>query len=404
MATVAYYIRSDYDADSDRERLLRETGQVPDTRTEEDVRETDPWQTESSFGPNRFTSAPSFVPAILSYEEINEAMGNGGPSSASGDGPCDVETKESELSGWYKSLNRRNAFSTGDPSSFSSSSSSPLPSTINNDASTRSSQSEPSRPKLQVRPRTEKDWFISNALEPPISTRPSPAPSTIVDMLDRYPPSQKPHVPPVWIAIDPSNRGFAMLQNSGWNEGEPLGSSFVRRNDHVPQQPPEKKVKEETKAKEVREVQEEVIIACEGFDDIAEVRRKTKDVIDLTVSDSSSSENEDDDGDELYVEPTRPSSTGPSLLDHGGKALLTPLPTVLKSDRLGIGLKAKTVGPYKASQKRVTHNAAAMAAHVRANEDLRKMKAKVGRGGRGFSRINKREMTNRKRLLAYLNE
>jgi len=88
---------------------------------------------------------------------------------------------------------------------------------------------------------------------------------------------------------------------------------------------------------------------------------------------------------------------------HGGKALLTPIATVLKSDRLGIGLKAKTAGPYKASQKRVTHNAEAMAAHVRAAEEARKRKEKFGRGRRGFKRQRNMEETKRKAMLAYLN-
>lgn len=179
-----------------------------------------------------------------------------------------------------------------------------------------------------------------------------------------------------------------MLQNSGWNEGQPLGPSVVRRNDHVPSPKPAKVVK----AKEVKEE-----VECEGFDDIVEVKMRTGEVIDLTLSDSSDSEEDED-----YEQPP-PSTTGSTSLGHGGKALLTPIPTVLKSDRLGIGLKAKTFGPYKASQKRVTHNAAALAAHVKAHEDMRKFKAKVGRGTRGFAKLSKREEANRKNFLAYLN-
>jgi len=184
-----------------------------------------------------------------------------------------------------------------------------------------------------------------------------------------------------------------MLQNSGWSEGEPLGCSVPRRNDRIlPSLNP-------AKAKKVTEVKTEVgyEVGCEGFDDIVEVKTKTAEVIDLTVSDSSDSE-EDEDYEQLP-----PSTAIPTSLDHGGKALLTPLPIVLKSDRLGIGLKAKTVGPYKASQKRVTHNAAALAAHVKAHDDMRKLKSKIGRGSRSFASHNKRETANRKNLLAYLN-
>jgi hypothetical protein len=132
---------------------------------------------------------------------------------------------------------------------------------------------------------------------------------------------------------------------------------------------------------------------------------------------SSDEEISDEDimelGDEIPQSPNLPSENSnpasarpspPQGEGHGGKALLTPLPTVLKSDRLGIGLKAKTFGPYKASQKRVTHNAAALAAHVKENEERKLFKQKVGRGSRGFARAEKRESEKRKGLLAYLNQ
>ncbi|KAJ3529900.1 hypothetical protein NM688_g7787 [Phlebia brevispora] len=93
----------------------------------------------------------------------------------------------------------------------------------------------------------------------------------------------------------------------------------------------------------------------------------------------------------------------PAAVESHTTALLTPIATVLKSDRLGIGLKAKTVGPYKASKKRVTHNQAALAAHIRANEEMRRRKAITGRGTRGFARLAKAEAEQRRQLLASLN-
>ncbi|KAH6911389.1 hypothetical protein BKA70DRAFT_1267524 [Coprinopsis sp. MPI-PUGE-AT-0042] len=85
---------------------------------------------------------------------------------------------------------------------------------------------------------------------------------------------------------------------------------------------------------------------------------------------------------------------------HGGRALLAPIATVLKADRMGIGLKPKTIagpsGAYRIPQKRVTHNAAAMAAHIRAGEELRRQKRDHGRG-------QPKEATERKEMLAYLN-
>jgi hypothetical protein len=128
------------------------------------------------------------------------------------------------------------------------------------------------------------------------------------------------------------------------------------------------------------------------------------DIIDLTQSDSES-----EDGFELlHQSPFIPlpsvSSAYKATDSHSQKSLLTPIPTILKSDRLGIGLKAKTEGPYKQSRKRVTHNQAALASHIRAAEELRRKKAEVGRGRRGFAKVRKREEKERKQMLAYLNE
>lgn len=360
MATETHYIRSYYDADKDRETLLEQTGQTSAL----EVPDADPWQTELSFGPNRFTSAPNFVPAVLSYEQVNENMAKSVPE-AGVEATQDDKGKRSEISGWYKSLSR----------SHSSTPEVLTPSTIEVQPEAGPSASQP-----PIR-RTKNNWFISSALQSIDMPVTSPKPYTLADILDRDPPSQsnQSHIPPVWIAIAPSNRGFAMMQNSGWREGEALGSSIAQRNDHPPQ--PKRSLIEVREEKEVKEFEND------------------KGIIDLTMSDSEESELEDE-LQELVQQP----KPGQNSLPHGGKALLTPIPTMLKSDRLGIGLKAKTTGPYKMSQKRVTHNAAALAAHVQANDNMRKLKAKVGRGSRGFAKVSKRETASRKNMLAYLNE
>lgn len=351
MATVTYYIRSHYDADKHRESLLEQTGQ-----NDPEQEEPDPWQTEkAAFGPNRFATAPAFVPAVISYEAVNETMGSYSQTETT---VVPAQSQKSEIAGWYRSLDRQKPIP---PVKFA-----PKPST--------------SKPRT-----TSHDWFIANAIQSLDTPPQTHTPPTLADILHRDPPSKKSHAPPVWTTIGPSNRGFAMLQNSGWREGEALGSSIARRSDHPPK----------GQVKEVREVKLEV--ECDGFDDIIELRTKTEEVIDLTWSDESSESSSEEEDNIL---PT----AGPTSLAHGGKALLTPIPTVLKSDRLGIGLKAKTFGPYKASQKRVTHNAAALSAHLQANEHMRQLKAKVGRGSRGFAKVSKREAANRKNLLAYLNE
>jgi hypothetical protein len=153
-------------------------------------------------------------------------------------------------------------------------------------------------------------------------------------------------------------------------------------------------------------------IKVENFDDVSELRNI--EVIDLTLSDSDE-DVELDSGVEVGNKSEEPSTCGdiwsPSSKDttnghstslYERKALLTPIATVLKSDRLGIGLKAKTVGPYKVSQKRVTHNAAALAAHVKAAEESRKRRRLFGRGHRGFEKQRSKEEESRKAMVAHL--
>ena len=141
---------------------------------------------------------------------------------------------------------------------------------------------------------------------------------------------------------------------------------------------------------------EEREFAVDEDDEVREVRKV--EVVDLTLSDSD----EDDDGSRSAM-PAQNSLGTSSSISHNPTALLTPIATVLKSDRLGIGLKAKTVGPFKESKKRVTHNQAALAAHVRANAEMRIRKAVLGRGAKSFARIAKAEAESRKQLLASLN-
>lgn len=169
-----------------------------------------------------------------------------------------------------------------------------------------------------------------------------------------------------------------MLQNSGWNEGEALG---LQRDSG--------KAKGKGKGKSMVK-QEEIQVDLVGDGEITEIRKVS--VVDLT-EELSDSESESDDASRTRVEP-----------DYSGrKALLTPITTVLKSDRLGIGLKAKTVGPHKASMKRVTHNAAALAAHYQRAEEARVRKKKWGSGRRGFAKRDKEESRQRQNLYAYLN-
>ncbi|KAG8702582.1 hypothetical protein FRC08_003391 [Ceratobasidium sp. 394] len=56
-------------------------------------------------------------------------------------------------------------------------------------------------------------------------------------MLEQSPPSlQDPLQPPVFLHLNPTNRGWGMLQRHGWEEGQPLGLGLGART--APPTPP----------------------------------------------------------------------------------------------------------------------------------------------------------------------
>ncbi|OCH89911.1 hypothetical protein OBBRIDRAFT_731835 [Obba rivulosa] len=308
------------------------------------------------------------------------------------------EGPTNDVSSWYKSLTRSSSAPATEAKPAMSAPSSGIPS----GSSTPSMSDVVGTSIRKQQTRDKNSWFISRALQSqPASGRSTPT-TTLADILDRELPhdsSDRPFRPPVFLAIGPSNRGFAMLQQSGWSEGEPLGAGEER----IPADMEAREIKPEERRIVVKEETREVTL--DSDDEITEVQKVN--VIDLTFSDSDESGDHDVEPDAAAVEsalssPQPPDpQPGPSA-SHNPRALLTPLPTVLKSDRLGIGLKAKTEGPYRASKKRVTHGAAALAAHARATEEVRRMKARVGRGTKGFTRLAKAETERRQRLLASL--
>ena len=197
-----------------------------------------------------------------------------------------------------------------------------------------------------------------------------------------------------------------MLQRSGWNEGEPLGPNVPRRMPvkHISSDDGIIPTKFKDKGKGRLKIISSAFHQQTKMENLGETNElRNTDVIDLTLSDSNSDDSsmkaedgklEDQDGF-ADVDINIPTT-------HGGIALLTPIATVLKSDRLGIGLKAKTTGPYKASKKRVTHNAAALAAHIRASEENRRRMKEHGRGRRGHKKQRRMEEEKRKAMLAFL--
>ncbi|KAG1772445.1 hypothetical protein EDD22DRAFT_434732 [Suillus occidentalis] len=365
MATVAHHIRSYYDP-TDREQLEEETGQIP-------IDEEEQWNTAPTFSAARRAPPPSFVPARIQYDEWGSAVSLTHEVSSS-----NASARDSGTSEWYRALTRDSS------------------KTLGNQPPARSSStpSEVSKPKKEAT--TKNNWFIKKALQSEPPSKPSsPAPS-LADLLARDPPplpTEERFVPPVWLGIGPSNKGFNLLQKGGWNEGEGLGAHAAR--SLRPRSPAHISVP----------ISRALLRGASVPIDDKESRDILPGVIDLTQSESES----EDDFESFHQSSSLPrpalaSSATKEPDPHSQKSLLTPIPTILKSDRLGIGLKAKTEGPYKQSKKRVTHNQAALASHIRTAEELRRKRAEVGRGRRGFAKVRKREENERKHMLAYLNE
>lgn len=464
MATVTHYIRSKYDAEADKDRLLRETGQVADDDDDDDDA-LDPWQTESSSAgfhtSRRLANAPKFVPALLSYDEWGNVLN---PTYAEST-PTPSDSLHGDVASWYRSLSRQGpnptrpqeqspSYSsvirhgtpetTPEPSSSSPSITAPVPSSSIHATGTLASSA---RVESRRRYRGGHDWFISRAISQSQSASASPSPqssSSLADILSRYGPSTEPIRPPVFLHLGPSNKGWAMLQNQGWSEGEGLGAGSKSNDAHAkketlqtekekgkkrmwfdsqspsapaPMLPTSTSLSLSQERATKGEQEEEILIDDDDDDPIVEIRKKAHvPMIDLTQSDTESDDsddtiNENDDDDELNLRaPPTPSTTHTEKTASSDDpratqtALLTPLPTVLKSDRLGIGLKAKTEGPYHSSVKRVTHNAAALAAHVKAAEDRRRTQRLLGKGHRAFARADRLERERRQHLMAYLSE
>ncbi|KAG5648340.1 hypothetical protein DXG03_004912 [Asterophora parasitica] len=350
---------------------------------------------------------PRFVPATLasSWDFRN-------PHASSSSTPSVASSTATNVSSWYRSLTstseRANAGDLSTPQPY------PTP----------RGATEPALPEYKpVEKKNKNNWFIMNAIQSdPIAqaARINASSPTLADIIARDPPplaSEGRFNPPVWLDIGPSNKGFAMLQRSGWSEGEPLGPDVIRHPATAPRTDM-MSWGEEKKKKGMKEasVRQEPLEVSTGYDDVTQLRQV--DFIDLTFSDSDGELLEELDNQDPHSRADSPGvrneadlplpastvgTNGPND-SHGRTALLTPIATVLKSDRLGIGLKAKTVGPYNASRKRVTHNAAAMTAHVRAAEDSHRRRQQFGRGRRGFHVQKKQEERDRKRLLAYMND
>ena len=380
---------------------------LPRLEVDEHPDPVEAWQQEASLISNRPAKPPpQFVPATLPYDGWIHNHHDAEETSKSNDTHSN-NSFGNNLSGWYRSLTSQTTAAARDTSADTTKASS---TTLHTSSSSQEPIASPVK-KLSIR-QDKNNWFIMKAiqLEQQTSSLVSAPAPTLADILARDPPplpSEEKYTPPVWLEIGPSNKGFGMLQRSGWNEGEPLGPNVPRRKP-VKEILPDDEIITTTKTKDKGKGRlKSTSSSCQQTnkmepldDEISELRNI--ELIDLTLSDSDSDDLsmkakaeegklEDQDGFTDDIPTT-----------HGGIALITPIATRLKSDRLGIGLKAKTTGSYKTSQKRVTHNAAALAAHIRAAEENRRRMKEHGRGRRGHKKQRRMEEEKRKAMLASL--
>jgi G-patch domain len=382
--------------------VSRYTPQQRDATTSIDEGD-DPWQTESSFGPaQRLHSrpAPSFVPASMEYDEY------GMPKVARDMEPKSDKSCDSSqgVSAWYRNLTSRSGKLERQP--LTANPPHPLPTTSISQSFPRlHADTHDSHIHDNLHPE-KRNWFTSSSSHE--ATTHVFRPSTLADLLSRNPPplpSEPTFTPPVFLTIGPSNKGFAMLQRKGWQEGEGLGSATVegkskskgglgisRTLEAAFQERKAEQCKpiSPAKAHVIRQddVEHEVIDLT--LSDESE-QNSIQEVVDLTLSDS------DQDSDDVHDTPEDASSQPTS---HG-TTLLTPIATTLKADRLGIGLKAARHS-RKARAKAVTHTSAALAVHIRSGHKARIERARRGRGSKGFARARRKEERERVDLLAYM--
>lgn len=362
--------------------------------------EADPWQTESSFGsPQRLHSrpAPSFVPASLQYDEY------GMPKAADVVRPQLDKSHDStwDVSTWYRGLTARSSVK------LKKANSPPLTASISC-PSHQSPGDTPPHSFLSDSPSSQKrNWFTSGLSQ--VTASHASQPSTLADLLSRNPPprpSEPTFRPPVFLTIGPSNKGFAMLQRRGWQEGEGLGSARVERK------PKEGLGFNKAFEAAFRDHNTEQLKSFSSPSDL-DIKPLLSDVnhevIDLTLSDSESEENASQEVVDLTLSDSDldDSDTARLLDDNSHSAphrttLLTPIATTLKADRLGIGLKAARHS-RSIRAKAVTHTSAALAAHIRHGHQARIDRARHGRGSRGLACAKQKEERGRVDLLAYMN-
>ncbi|QRV77700.1 hypothetical protein RhiJN_05715 [Ceratobasidium sp. AG-Ba] len=195
MATQAYTIVSDFAHPGEEYEIAVQNEAV----LSEDVDAL--WESEA--GPSRISLKRRIPPRFVAATNSRPVVEPAAPTSS-------VKPDSNDISSWYASLSRSNQELRPTPTSTP-----PLPSP----APTASTNPKNRHPKP-----TKNDWFIRRALS---NVPPDAAPtqtSSIANMLEQSPPSlEDPLRPPIFLHLNPTNRGWGMLQRHGWEEGQPLG-------------------------------------------------------------------------------------------------------------------------------------------------------------------------------------
>ncbi|KAG8993026.1 hypothetical protein FRB90_000810 [Tulasnella sp. 427] len=356
MATQAFRIVSQYDFP--KEDMNTNVLSLPDD---------DGWSTGHTFGPSkRILHPPKFVRPSGDYDEF------GRPKADDEDDEIQIiEHKPSNLGQWYHELRRTNS-NRAQPPLRPASAPTTIPSSSERPAQSTSMNLPPFLQNLSRR--LEED----SASTPRTSSS-----SSIPDMLARAPPplpSDTPFVPPTFTVLGPANKGYTLLERHGWREGDTLGPmnrstgnrggiGFVAKQEQDEDDMPKRATRGDTNS------------ANASGDDVA----------DLTLEDGSDS---GDDAPTLSTSNALPSSYLPS-----GRALLTPLPTVLRADNAGVGSK-------KGTKRVITQSAQALdllESRKKRNRS-RKVDSVVRVGAKALINKSKKEQRERSVLLAYMKE
>jgi hypothetical protein len=351
---------------------------------------------------------PNFVPAFRTYDEYGlpiRAPGRGGAGCVPA--PEESPKTREDIASWYRNLTRTNVaavLETERPEVAQVLTKKP-PAPTSAPPTTQS-----------INKKRKRGWFDSSVASVPLASAlhpPTPVP-TIADIVTRVSsPSQgePSSASRNFSVIPPSNRGFSILSKSlGWQEGEGLGRSAKRRHTewaHVVQSG----VDTVPSAGITTETDQETEDGEEESNDEEECSSGEEDDIPVQLQDTQ----HDPNGRRLMPTAehlnnhytTCPQSNPTPPIDQGSR--ITPIPVVLKHDRLGVGaskkrtiLTSNTLARLASDHERRNLSGGAIR-HNETKARHRERREKFGRGRNSYARMQKQETKARERMLEYMN-